>query len=311
MNLENYNTIIVGLSGGPDSIYLLYYLSWFCNNKKIIACHINHGIRGEEADRDENFCVDVCKSLNVKCIVYRLNIPKIAKENKQSIETAARIARYDMFKHCATKFNTNVVALAHHADDNAETILYKMATGCGSLKSIKEETYRKDLDLVIIRPILYIRKTDIIRALDTLFRAKYVIDSSNLKCDVARNKIRHNVIPALSEAAGRDVVPMINRSAEICQELEDIIDSKLNTDSYILSDGKYLDSASLSKDKSSAFRKFVIHKWLTENNIKHYKKHVDLIDGIMSPSSKIYAVTLPDNVRVSRKNGKLKFSYKF
>lgn len=311
MNLEKYNTIIVGLSGGPDSIYLLHYLSWFYNTKNIVACHINHGIRGEEADRDENFCVDVCKSLNIKCIVYRLNIPKIAKENKQSIETAARIARYDMFKHCATTFNTNVVALAHHADDNAETILYKMATGCGNLKSIKEETYRKDLDLIILRPILNIRKSDIINTLETLFRANYVIDSSNYKCDVARNKIRHNVIPALSEAVGRDVVPMVNRSAEICQELEDIINTKLNTDSYILNNGKNLDSAALSKDDSKEFRKFVIHKWLSENNIKHYKKHVDLIDEIMSPTAKNYSVNLPGNIRVSRKNGKLKISNLF
>ena len=124
--LENNESVLVGLSGGADSVALL--LSLYNLGYRVRACHLNHCLRGEEADRDENFCKNLCHRLNIELIIKHENIEEYARKSKQSIETAAREIRYKFFSDVC---DGSKIATAHTASDSIETMLFHMARGTG------------------------------------------------------------------------------------------------------------------------------------------------------------------------------------
>ncbi len=126
--LEKDSGIVVALSGGADSTSLLLCLKALQSeyNIKVTALHINHMIRGKEADRDELFCKSLCESLSVDFVCERVDIPSLSKEYKMSLELCARQERYRIFEEVCKKINSKVVATAHTASDNVETILFKV-----------------------------------------------------------------------------------------------------------------------------------------------------------------------------------------
>ena len=192
------SAILVGFSGGSDSTALLHLLHKYAQNSgaTIYAAHINHGIRGAEADRDEEFCKRFSESLGIKFFSIRVNVPQIAKNTKESIESAARRIRYEYFDRLMRENNINILATAHNADDNLETILFNIArgTGLGGICGIPD--CRPCENGNVIRPILNMEKKDILaycqnNSLD------YVTDSTNVDTDYSRNKIRAEIIPIM------------------------------------------------------------------------------------------------------------------
>ena len=119
-------SILVGFSGGADSSALLLMLKIYSEQSgaKIYAAHLNHGIRGAEADRDESFCREFAKSLDIEFFSLKLDIPSIAKKSGESIESAARNARYDFFNKIMSENSIPILATAHNADDNLETVIF-------------------------------------------------------------------------------------------------------------------------------------------------------------------------------------------
>ncbi|MBQ7045658.1 MAG: tRNA lysidine(34) synthetase TilS [Clostridia bacterium] len=186
--------IIVALSGGADSVALLHSMLNVCseNEIKLEAAHLNHCLRGEESDRDELFCVKLCEKLGVKLYTRREDINSYAAATKQSIELAARDKRYEFFNDICTP-NT-VVATAHTASDNLETVIYNLTRGT-ALKGLCGIPPKRD---IFIRPLIYCTRTDIENYCKEN-NLDYVTDSTNLTDDYTRNVIRHKVVSVLKQ----------------------------------------------------------------------------------------------------------------
>lgn len=193
--IDNGDSIVVGLSGGADSCALLHYLVSLREklSLNIIACHVNHMIRGEEADRDERFSKDFCDLLGVECRVLKINVPEQARLKHESTEKCARDIRYDFFIKTANECNAKI-ATAHTASDNAETVIYNLSRGSGISGLCGIPPVRDN----IIRPLISVLREDT----ESYCRSNnidYVTDSTNLTDEYTRNKIRLGVIPILKE----------------------------------------------------------------------------------------------------------------
>lgn len=184
--------IIIGLSGGADSVLLTYLLVKKYGAGRLLAVHVHHGIRGEEADRDARFVQKYCKALALDSKVIYKNIPALAAESGECIEECARRVRYACFEELAGE--TGCIATAHNADDNAETLLLNFTRGMGphGAGGIPPQRGR------IFRPILNISRAEV-EYLCKVYRLDYVTDSTNLTEDYTRNKLRHAVLPVLKE----------------------------------------------------------------------------------------------------------------
>ena len=187
----------VALSGGSDSMALFCCLLNLKEKLKIelVAIHVNHNLRGAEAKRDERFVVDFCKKNKIKCVVKSVNVLKSAKEQKHTIEQSARVLRYKAFSEVMEECNLDSVALAHHKNDQAETILMHIGRGCGINGLIgmrkKQENY--------IRPLLDIEKEEIEKYISDC-HISFVEDSTNKSDEYKRNYVRHNLLKSFEEA---------------------------------------------------------------------------------------------------------------
>lgn len=209
---------LVALSGGADSRLLLELTvrallerePSAALGEQITAAHLHHGIRGEEADRDEAFCRDVCTRLGVPLLVEHADIPSEASETGESLETAARRRRYQFFHRIMTKKRIPFLLTAHHADDHLETILDRLLRGSGTrgmggippTRSLG--TTPDGLELTVARPLLEWTKQEILDSCEAL-GLDYVTDSTNCDTVYTRNRLRHTVIPALEAAAGKGI----------------------------------------------------------------------------------------------------------
>lgn len=210
-NLIDVNgTVLVGFSGGADSVSLLYALKKLGYN--VLALHVEHGIRGEEALQDALFAKNFCKENGIPFYVEHINVPEFAKKNGFSLETAARIERHRIFNEYSKKFQCPI-ALAHNKNDQAETVLMHLLRGSG-LNGLTGMKYASDN---VIRPLLDVSRDEI-----EVFNAKnnlsFVTDSTNLSNDYTRNKIRNKVIPYLNEILGINCTDNITECASILGE---------------------------------------------------------------------------------------------
>lgn len=192
--LQDGDTVLVGLSGGADSVCLLRYLLAVRKKMsvKIYALHINHLLRGEEAERDEQFARKLCDNWDVPFAAVRKNVLDEKKRRHCSLEEAGRLVRYACFDAFAAKWGCNKIAVAHHKNDLAETVLFRMARGTGlkGLAGIRPVTGN------IIRPLLCMEKEEIRAALETL-KQDYVEDGTNLDDGYSRNFIRLRLLPEM------------------------------------------------------------------------------------------------------------------
>lgn len=189
--LSEGERVTAALSGGADSVCLLLVLKELeaKYRLKIEAVHVNHCIRGEEADSDEQFCRSLCRRLGVKLHVKKINVPEIAAREKKSIEEAARNARYEVFEEYT---NSGKLATAHTLSDNAETVILNLVRGTGIKGICGIPPVRGN----IIRPLIGLTRHDIENYLKKSGQ-DYVTDSTNLSDDYTRNRIRHKIIPEI------------------------------------------------------------------------------------------------------------------
>lgn len=189
--IEKGDRVTAALSGGADSVCLLLCLSELKEKLGITleVVHINHNIRGAESDSDENFCKKLCRELNLNLKVISVNIPDIAKSSGKSLEETARDVRYQKFSEISGK-----IATAHTLSDNAETVLLNLIRGTG-LKGLCGIPPVRDN---IIRPLIGVTREQVEDYLKNK-NQEYVTDSTNLSDDYTRNKIRHKIIPVMTE----------------------------------------------------------------------------------------------------------------
>lgn len=206
---------LVALSGGADSVCLMLILQKLDYN--IEAVHCNFHLRGKESERDQVFCETLCKERGVKLHVTHFDTLEYAHSHKQSIETAARNLRYEYFEELRKRIGAADVCVAHHKDDNVETIIMNMVRGTG----INGMIGIRPVNASIIRPLLCVTRTEVIEYLHSIGQ-DYVVDSTNLIDDTTRNKIRLDIIPLLEEinpAAKEN----ISRMAELISDAEVIL----------------------------------------------------------------------------------------
>ncbi|MEK7376909.1 MAG: tRNA lysidine(34) synthetase TilS, partial [Candidatus Margulisiibacteriota bacterium] len=184
--------VIVGVSGGPDSMALLHFLITNFPKNKFHVCHLNHKIRGGDAGRDALLVKKTCSKLKVPCSITELDVALYAKKNKLCLEEAGRIARYEFFNKTAAKIKAAKIALAHTADDNIETFLMRLVRGSG----IKGFCAIPAVNGKTIRPLIDVWKSEIIEYCEEN-ELEYNIDKTNLETKQFRNKIRGELMPIL------------------------------------------------------------------------------------------------------------------
>ncbi len=222
--LEKDKTYCIGLSGGSDSVLLLHSLHKLSleHNFKIAALHLNHSLRGDESEGDATFCKEICKNLDIKFITKKVDIKKFAKNNKFSIEDAARKYRYRWFARTCKKLNADSIFIAHHADDQAETVLLRLFRGTGlkGLAGMKKTTFFGKLK--IVRPWLNISRSILDDNIERM-KLQFRYDSSNSDTHFDRNWLRHNLVPKLNEHFKSNIKGRLLRTAAISAEAYDFI----------------------------------------------------------------------------------------
>jgi len=219
--------ILVALSGGPDSVLLLHFLNKYSRRFqiKIGAAHINHKIRGKEADLDEKFCRDLTGKLNIDFYSARKNVNHFALKNKLSLEEAGRTIRYRILESIRKKYKYNKIATAHNCSDNAETVLLNLIKGTG-IKGISGIPEKRNN---IIRPILSLTKNEILEYLEVQ-NIPYRIDATNIDADYDRNFIRHKIIPEIKKRMNPALEDTLFNSSEVFRNYSGLIEKLLKKD---------------------------------------------------------------------------------
>lgn len=194
--------LLVAVSGGADSMMLLHLLH--VEGYALEAVHCNFQLRGEESNRDERLVRDFCAERGIALKVYSFDTRGYAKQQGISLEMAARDLRYDAFRRHREATGCACIVVAHHANDNVETVLYHLIRGTG-LHGLTGMAYRNN---EVVRPLLDITRDDVMTYV-SVREIPYVVDSSNLVDDVARNKLRLNVLPSMEE-----ILPSASRSIQ-------------------------------------------------------------------------------------------------
>lgn len=202
--------VVVGLSGGADSVVLLHML--VKEKKSIYACHCNHLLRKEEANRDEDFVVSLCERLKVPLKVVRFDVLEYAKLHKLSTEEAGRILRYQALEKYAEELGAKI-ALAHNKNDQAETVLFNLFRGSGTTGLAGIPPVRGN----IIRPLLGFSRAEI-ETICLENNIAYVSDSTNAENDYSRNKIRNLLLPQIENLLGYSPVNNIAKTSSIIYE---------------------------------------------------------------------------------------------
>ena len=286
--IEKGDRIVIGVSGGADSVCLLYVLAEGCReyNLALNVVHINHGIRGKEAVEDELFVKELCNVLNVDFYSFSYDVRKIAKEESISEEEAGRKVRYKAFSEiCHTK-QCNKIAIAHNKNDNAETVLFHLFRGTGMKGLSGIEPKRMETtdfgEVTIIRPLLDCSRMEI----EEVLRKKeitYRTDSTNLTDDYSRNKIRNKILAYAVKEINSGAVENIAGAATYLREAKDYIEAdiiKYYQELVEEKDHTFQFSISEMKNRHPAIQKGIIFQ-IMENLAKRRKdleaKHVEAV----------------------------------
>lgn len=240
--LEKGDQIIVGVSGGADSVCLFHVLLELQKEYglTLFVIHVNHGIRGEEAFRDEEYVRELCRKEKVSFTAVYKDIPLLAKEGGMSLEEAGRKARYEVFNQYLSAYKCNKIAIAHNKNDNAETILFHMFRG-SALRGLTGISPVRDN---IIRPLLCLERWEIEAYLQER-KIPYLNDSTNFALDYSRNKIRLEILKE-AQAVNKKAVSNIARAAESLTEVRGFIEKSAQ---------KAAERILIEKDKSSILLK--------------------------------------------------------
>ena len=224
--IEKEKTVVLGLSGGPDSVCLLLeLLELGIARNNIICAHVNHGLRGEESDGDEEYVAALCEKLGVELEVLRIDAAALAKENGLTVEEAGREARYTFFDELCEKYGEgNIIAVAHNRDDQAETVLMRILRGTGTDGIAGIPKKRKSAaGNLIVRPLLGVSREEILKRLAE-YGENARMDGSNSDTAYLRNKLRLEAFPYLEEKLDLDLKQGLVRLSENAAEDKDYFD---------------------------------------------------------------------------------------
>jgi len=294
--LDPAGEYLIGISGGRDSVFLHHWLQEH-HFQSLRYCHLNHGLRGVESDGDEIF---LKKLLGDRLISKKVNIADFAKQNRLSIETAAREARHQFFARCAAQTGRDQVILAHHADDQGETILFNLLRGSSGAKGMSPQ--QTIGTLTILRPMLGLRRSDIDTYLDSR-NLPFCEDSSNKLPFATRNRLRHEALPLLRDILGRDPIPALIRASEHSAELQSMVDQLFDQKKLLDPQGR-LFLPKLRK-LQPALQRQALFRFLKDHQTPQIS--ASLIDQALKilPPDSPPSLNLPGGLRLRRKESRL------
>ena len=277
--LKHGDKVVVGVSGGADSVCLLNVLYEIRKkyNLTLYVVHVNHGIRGNEALRDEQFVENMAKSMDVYYESRHVDVPNIAKELKQTEEEAGRICRYKIFDEICDSVEATKIAVAHNLNDNSETVLFNLFRG----SKLKGLTGISPIRGKIIRPLLCCTRTQIEKYLSEK-NIGYCVDSTNNDNEYSRNKIRLDLLPFIKEHINPKAEYNIASAASGLSEVYEYINAQAQ-DMYnqVVSQNILLNRA---KDLPKVLLKEVIRQWI-DNNIGKLKDitgtHIEMVADLL------------------------------
>ena len=251
--IQEGDKIVVGVSGGPDSMCLLDTLYYLKANLQIeiIVAHINHMIR-KEADEETEYVKNYCNTRNIKCYVKKENVINLAKKEKIGTEEMGRKIRYEFFKEVLKKENANKIATAHNLNDNAETVLLNILRGSGisGLKGIEIKRSK------FIRPLRECTREEIEEYCDKQ-KLNPKIDKTNFENIYNRNKIRNCLIPYLQKEFNSNILETLNRLSDIAKEEEEYFESVISKKYEALEIGKNEKEIILDLNKFNKLQKVI------------------------------------------------------
>jgi len=311
--LDEGDTVLVGVSGGPDSVALLHSLvtlgpEW---SLRLVIAHLNHQLRGVTADHEAAFVGSLAAGLGIRCEMGSRNVAKYGAEHRLSIQEAARIVRYAFYDEGAAKYSAGKIALGHHADDNAESILMHLLRGTGPLGLTGIPPVRHGR---IIRPLIGLTRKEILAFLE-LGGFEYMSDRSNLDRRYLRNRIRHELLPYLKERYNPNTVCALNRLACILRDEEDFWDQQVRRtlQDLILDhtpDRLSLMRRGLSDLHPALLRRLVRHAVLSlkgdMRGLGHV--HVEAVARLIAAPSPSGRLDLPQGIRVVRDREEINLS---
>jgi tRNA(Ile)-lysidine synthase len=291
------DTALVGVSGGRDSVALLHWLraqGW----PRLIVCHLDHGLRAESR-AEANFVRELAAKWKCECDIARAGVAAQAQRKKLSIEAAAREARHRFFARCARTHGTDRLFLAHHADDQVETFLFNLlrGAGVGGLGGMPAVTTIGKLR--IARPLLGVWREEI-DAYCAAHALTWKEDASNASREHTRNRLRHDALPALSAAMGRDVRRALWRTAEILRAEDELFAVPVTERDW----PNHL-SVSALRDMPVALQRRMLQSWLLRQGVIGIGfEEVERVRAMLT-TTRLAKVNLPGGRHARRRSGQI------
>jgi tRNA(Ile)-lysidine synthase len=295
---------LIGVSGGRDSIALLHQLIEL-GYRRLIVCHLDHQLRGRSSKADARFVERLASKLHCPFELGEMDVAALARNSKQSIETAGRMARYEFFARVARRRRCSTIFLGHHADDLVETFLMNLFRGAGpsGLGGMREVSSRPVLgtELRIVRPLLGIWREEIDRYVKAR-GVKFREDVSNESLGPVRNRVRRRLIPYIEKQLGRKVRASIWRAAIIAADEADWLESMVDSTE---SKSGQLDVQEL-RARPRAWQRRIIHKWLQSLGIGDLDfELIERVRALLDPETATAKTNLPLGRHVRRRARKL------
>ena len=264
---------LIGVSGGRDSVALLHWLLGR-GYRKLIVCHLDHRLRGRSATADARFVEKTAEAKQLSFELGQIEVRALAAQEKVSIESAARSARYSFFAEVARRRRCRTIFLGHHADDLVETFLINLFRGAGThgQRSIREVVTRQidRVELTIVRPLLSVSRAEIDDYIET-HHLRFREDATNERVEPLRNRMRHRIIPMLEKEFGRDIRKTVRRAALIAADEDALLNEMLP-----MSATRPL--VKTLRDLPVALQRRAIARWLREERVSEVS--FDLVEQV-------------------------------
>lgn len=294
---------LVGVSGGRDSVALLDTLLK-SGLRNLVVVHVNHQLRGEVSDGDETFVKTLAESYGLPCHSERVNVGELAQKQQQGLELVAREVRHAVFARAMEKHPAAGIFLGHHADDQAETVLFNLLRGSNGLKGIRAENSVKvgELELKMFRPMLGIRRSEVDSYIAE-HKLEFREDATNQDPFTARNRMRNEVMPLLKEIMQREVVPAINSAAAVSLEQSGYIQAQCDYQSALDPQGRlYLPALAAA---ATIIQEAILMRYLKEQKVPDLSRALVLRCLALCDTSGPAKVNLPGGRWLRRKERRL------
>jgi tRNA(Ile)-lysidine synthase len=303
--LKPQDSVVIGVSGGPDSVALLHILLKIAPrfSLRLGVAHLNHSLRRYDSDKDAEFVESLANAFDLPCYVQKRDVRRFQTENRLSLEEAARCVRYEFLNDIAKTNQYNKIALGHHADDNAELVLMNLFRGTGTLGLSGIPPVRDDR---IIRPLIKLSRVDIIDFLNQN-RLKCVFDISNADTRHTRNRVRHDLMPLLKTGYNPNISETLNRLSSIVRSeeewIEDIVHPFFQKTVLRVQKNHIALSVPALNRFHRALQRRVIRMALAKakGDLRRIGyANIDSVIGLLAKKSSCGKIDLPDGIRIQR-----------